>query len=114
MYRPISAFNVLRIGQMLYLISCYAASANVGIPGASCLYNRWKKSTLTLSILFVIGWLATIGVAEWFYAAAEVEPPAWDSLGYSMKAFYFWQEITHGRFHNLLALVPACDRPALC
>jgi hypothetical protein len=70
------------------------------------LYNRWKKSTLTLTILFVIGWLATIGVAEWFSAVAEVEPPAWDSLSYSIKAFYFWQEITHGRFHNLLTLEP--------
>jgi hypothetical protein len=75
------------------------------------LYYRWKKSTLTLSILFVIGWLATIGVAEWFYAMAEVEPPAWDAFSHSMKAFYFWQEISHGRFGNLLALVPSLRPP---
>jgi hypothetical protein len=59
----------------------------------------------------VIGWLATIGVAEWFYAVAEVEPPGWDTLSYSIKAAYFWEEITHGRFQNLLALAPSLRPP---
>ena len=75
------------------------------------MYNRRKKSAANLSTLIVIGWLATIGMAEWFYAVAEAEPPGFDLLSYSIKASYFWEDITHGRFQNLLALAPSLRPP---
>jgi hypothetical protein len=60
-----------------------------------------KNQSTALSVVLIIGWLATIGVAEWFYAVAEPEPPAWDALTYTGKAFYVWDAISHGKFLGL-------------
>jgi hypothetical protein len=64
-----------------------------------------------LSIILVIGWLAVIGTAEWFYAVAEPEPPEWDVLSYAGKAYYFWDAIEKGEFLGLFDLPPVARPP---
>src|SRR3954453_11335874 len=69
-----------------------------------------KTSRLHWSILLVIGWLCVVGLAEWFYAIAETEPPEWDVLNYAAKGLYFWDAIGHGKLLGLFDVEPT-NRP---
>jgi hypothetical protein len=76
---------------------------------ASAILGRNQR--FPFSVILIIGWLVVIGLAEWFYAVAETEPPEWDVLSYAAKAFYFWDAINHGKFLGLLDLPPTIRPP---
>jgi hypothetical protein len=74
----------------------------------------WKDRRLHISVVLVISWLALIALAEWFYAAAETEPPEWDVLSYAGKALYFWNAIRRGEIVGLLDLPPSIGPQERC
>ena len=74
-------------------------------------FARGIATRSRLPIVLVGLWLAVIGTAIWSYAAAEVEPPAWDALSYAVKAFNFWDTVGRGHLFNPLNLQPAVRPP---
>src|SRR5947208_2801310 len=66
---------------------------------------------LAFSVVLVLGWLALIGVAEWFYAAVETEPPLWDTASYAAKAAGFWSALGRGEIVNPLNIPPTVRPP---
>jgi len=65
-----------------------------------------SASASLLPHALVACWLAYLGAMIWMHAAASVQPPLYDPIGYMQKAMNFWAAFDEGQFAAALRVAP--------
>ena len=69
------------------------------------------KRTFSAPDILVLVWIVIAGAGMAMAATAAMEPPSYDPMSYVVKAFGFWDAITHGRLFNPFGLGPSVRPP---
>lgn len=69
------------------------------------------KRTVSAPDILVLVWIVIAGAGMALAAAAAMEPPSYDPFSYVVKAFGFWDAVTHGRLFNPFGLGPNVRPP---